>query len=113
MARATSRTSSTDDIAAQLEALKGDVAGLAKALNARARSEANGVVGGIGDLQGQVESLLEALTAQGKDLADEARSRANEGVRAVSSSVEHNPGRALLVAAGLGFVIGLLTKGWR
>lgn len=114
---ARSRRTAPDDIGAQLETLKADIAALSSAVKNRATSEAgaarSSVASGIGDLQDQITTLLHNFTEAGGDFAETARARTSEAFETVEETIQKNPGTALLAALGVGFLVGVLSRSGR
>ena len=97
---------SIEDLSAQLEILKNDIAVLTstmgaygKAKAAEARDTANSKASEIRD---SAQARAEELSAAGIEKTKEAHKHAEDFVRT-------QPGTAIGIAAGVGFLVGLLT----
>ncbi|GGE50582.1 hypothetical protein GCM10007276_29580 [Agaricicola taiwanensis] len=114
---ARSRRVADDDIGAQIEALRTDLAALSRAVKNRAVNEAgaarSSVTSSVDELQEQIGSLLSNITDTGSGLAADARARTTEAYEAVESTIQKNPGTAVLAALGIGFLVGALSRGQR
>ncbi|MHA3978398.1 DUF883 family protein [Halovulum sp. GXIMD14794] len=93
MARATSSNSepTLDDLQAQISALKNDIATLTETLK------------DYGKAQG------EHLAAKGEAKLTEAQAQAMRAYADAETTVREHPATAVGVAAGLGFLVGLMT----
>ena len=102
MARTASKSEpSTDDLKAQMEALKGDIANLAS------------LVGQMGGAQAEraketVQEQLNSAREAGAARAAEAKAQAQRLGEEANDFVTRQPAAALGIAAGIGFLIGLL-----
>jgi ElaB/YqjD/DUF883 family membrane-anchored ribosome-binding protein len=114
---ARTRRTASDDIGAQIDALKADIAALSQAVKNKAVNEAgaarSSVSSSVDDLQEQIGSLLSHITDTGSELASDARARTTEAYDAVESTIQKNPGTAVLAALGIGFLVGALSRGSR
>lgn len=112
-----SRRTASDDVGAQIEALKSDIAALTRAMKNKAVNEAGSARSSISetvdDLQDQLGSLLGHITETGNGLASDARARTTEAYEAVESTIQKNPGTAVIAALGIGFLVGALSRGSR
>ncbi len=104
---ANTSTGNKDEAYAGLEAevgrLREDIASLASTLK--------GIAGG------EAKSAAEALrkgadraTAGAREAAEQAEATAREGINTLDANVRKDPWTAILVALGLGFLIGALTR---
>lgn len=92
-------SSDTSDLAAQIDTLRNDIAALAQ------------TVGDIGKARGEeavnaAKGKVDAVRDQAADAADTARLRAMEFQDQADNFIKTQPGTALGVAAGIGFLIG-------
>ncbi len=93
----------TQDVAAQLNALQKDFAGLAASVQ-----NLTGV--GASVASDGARAKLAAASDAGEMVAHQALERANEGVATISNYARQKPMVALAAAAGAGLLIGLLTS---
>jgi ElaB/YqjD/DUF883 family membrane-anchored ribosome-binding protein len=64
-----------------------------------------------GNIQQVASNTAEHLGDLASDLFDQGQDKASEVLETVSEHVQKNPGSSLLMAAGIGFLVGaLLTK---
>lgn len=59
---------------------------------------------------GAVRDRADEYVERGREYIDRGRERAHELRESVESRVHAQPGKSLLIAAGIGFLIGLLFK---
>ncbi|SMY10279.1 DUF883 family protein [Flavimaricola marinus] len=106
MARAqtTNGTSSTpdiDDLANQIATLKSDLAGLTEMMAEMGRSKKN-------QAQERIEETFSTARAAGAEKLAEARTRATHMSDDVGDFIHQQPATALGIAAGLGFLVGMI-----
>ena len=87
----------------QIEALKGDIAGISATL-------ADLVKSGIREGRAKAEKTAKHYKKQGMEQADAAIEGARAYGEALEGQIERNPFSAVLVALGLGFLIGLMSR---
>lgn len=85
-----------DELKDQFETLRGDVSSLVSALGKTAKGTANRTA----------EDLSEEITR----LSSEIRDRTESAYADTEKAVTNNPVQALLIALGVGFLIGALTR---
>ncbi|WP_066707617.1 DUF883 family protein [Celeribacter ethanolicus] len=90
------------DLSAQLETLKADVAALTSTLAdyGRAQKEQIGAT---------AEETYEAAKKKGAETAQHARKQARDAYTGAEQAVRANPAASVGIAAGVGFLVGLLT----
>lgn len=86
----------------QMEALQRDVAALAGAL----RKSAEAQVGGIGE---RLRSVAEQASDGLRISADDARQKGEEAAGDVEAMINHYPLTSMLIALGLGYLVGKVT----
>jgi ElaB/YqjD/DUF883 family membrane-anchored ribosome-binding protein len=96
-------TTSSEDVAAQIETIRADIATLAASISKLAGEE-------IGSAQERLRDKAASAQERGEQLADSARKQAQANVRRVEDVVQENPFGAILVAIGLGFLVGMFTR---
>jgi len=100
-----SRTNPSDaeSLEAQIETLKGDIAAISATLTDLVKS-------GVREGRAKAERTAEHYKQQGKEQADAALEGARAYGEALEGQIERNPFSAVLVALGLGFLIGLMSR---
>ncbi|WP_226782983.1 DUF883 family protein [Oceaniglobus trochenteri] len=99
---ATSKIVTTEDLSAQVDTLKSDIAGLTKIIGDLTKTKGEQVADGV---RAQANSAREAGEAQLAELQKHARS----GAESAEEYVRNNPATALGIAAGIGVLVGLIT----
>ena len=103
------------DFQNDLEAIRADIAALTdtvgklaseatKAQAAMAKTMKKAAKNAAGD----VEEMWEEAAQLGQDAADAARDAAQVGVSTIEQQIKKNPVGAVMVALGIGFVVGIL-----
>lgn len=92
-----------DDLAAQIETIRADVAKLTALLSKAATDE-------MGAARGKMRDAASAIAGEGERLACAAREQAETSTREVESAIQRNPFGAIMVAVGLGFLFGMFTR---
>ena len=90
----------TAEIQAQLEAVRQDVAELTRALAAYGKSQKDGMTQAA-------QARAQALRGDAEAGLAEAEARAREAYERSEAAVRENPGTAMAVAGGVGFLAGL------
>lgn len=93
---------SPDDLAQQIEALKDDIAGIARTLAAMGRAQGEAAVE-------TARAGAETLKANGAAAYGAAAERASTAAAGAAEAVRQRPAMALGIAMGLGFLVGYLT----
>jgi ElaB/YqjD/DUF883 family membrane-anchored ribosome-binding protein len=86
---------SIDDLSSQIELLKKDIASLTSTIGELGKSKS-------AQAQAQAKKKVEDLTESGREKVMETQIQAEEFIRT-------QPGTALGIAAGIGFLVGLVT----
>jgi ElaB/YqjD/DUF883 family membrane-anchored ribosome-binding protein len=104
-----------DRLTERLERLREDLSEINAAAGDLARS---GVVEGrdrilseVEDLQQRITDLTSELDARGRRTARQAGEKASALSNELEGTINRNPIAAVLIAAGLGFVIGMASRG--
>ncbi len=92
-----------DSLSDQIEMLKTDLAGISATLADVVRS-------GAREGRATVERTAEYYARQGRQQADAAVEGARAYGDALESQITRNPFSAVLVALGLGFLVGLMSR---
>ena len=95
-------TASADDVRAQIAALQSDVAELTRTIGDYGRARG-------GDAKAAASLKAEELRNRADHLRHDAEARIKTGYAQAETAVRDNPAAAVGIAAGLGFVLGLLT----
>lgn len=94
---------STAELSAQIEALKADIAGLAETLGALGKAKGASVIDAAKD-----EAYL--LKLRGEEKVAQLQQRAASLTAQAEDAVRENPQTALGIAAGLGFLFGVIMS---
>lgn len=105
------------DLAAQLAALKADIAALTervgeKAASARGRLR-EGLGGEIDELRARLSDLADEMVRQGRGAVEAAEAEVNAQADRAREAVQRNPLTGLAVAVGLGFLLGFMARSSR
>ena len=103
MAEQRSSTATQEELAKQIEQLRSDVAEISKTLGDLGRGQ-------VTDLRSRAERQAAELRARGRETADEVAARAREAEHQAEDYIRENPLQALAIAAGLGLLVGWLTR---
>ncbi|MBM7066862.1 YqjD family protein [Actibacterium sp. 188UL27-1] len=99
----TSRTGSTDDVAKQISALKDDMASLTAALSNLIQTQGEAA-------KGRASAEIDAMARRGKDTAEMVANEAERLAAQTNDVIRQKPAMAVGIAAGVGFLIGLLSS---
>jgi ElaB/YqjD/DUF883 family membrane-anchored ribosome-binding protein len=94
---------SIDDLMAQLETIRADVAKLTSILSKIATDE-------VDTARAKVRDAASTIGDQGERLAGAARDSAQSSAHEVEAAIQRNPLSAVLVAVGLGFLFGMFSR---
>jgi ElaB/YqjD/DUF883 family membrane-anchored ribosome-binding protein len=92
-----------EDVREQLSALRSDIAGLTSALGDYVKEQKRVV-------QSRASAGLEALKDAGKSGLKASGDKALEVKAGAETMIRDNPAGAVAISAGIGFVLGLLTR---
>ncbi len=95
--------SAAEDVAADLNALKRDVAGMAEAMGKLLQRESHG-------FGSRVSGAVESVTDKMEGTAVNAQQRLYAAGRAVDAGIERNALTAVLISFAVGVSIGLLSR---
>ena len=102
---------SAKDIAGKVEGAVGDATDDAKTQASGRAREATGTVQNLyGQAKDAVRNVGDAATSYAKDAYENARSTTQEWKNNVQGYVQREPVKALLIAAGVGALLGILWK---
>lgn len=102
MARSNTATApSTDDVKGQLDTLKGDIADLAKLVSQMGSAQA-------GMAKNTVQEQLNSAREAGAAHMEDAKAQAQKLGAEANDFVVRQPAAALGIAAGIGFLVGML-----
>lgn len=99
---ATAKSPTVEDLSAQIDTLKADIATLTQTLADLGRARGEELSGSLKNGAAQARAGTEAQIA-------EAQKQLIAGAETAEDYVRRNPGVALGVAAGVGVLVGLLT----
>jgi len=91
------------DLHRDVERLRADIAKLTDTVGSLVGQEAE-------QLKESISSHAQRLAAQGKSLGDQAMREANAYERQAEEVIIRNPFTAVLVAAGIGFLFGMISR---
>lgn len=104
MARTTSKTTaSTDDLSQQLDALKADVQALTETLGHLSKAQGIEVKSSAMDKAAALHNASSEQLSRAKGAASDVNDQASEFVRS-------QPATALGIAAGFGFLVGMVSS---
>lgn len=103
MAEQRSSKPKEEELAKQIEQLRSDVAEITKTLGELGRGQ-------VSELRSRAEQRAGELRARGRATTEEVVSRARDAERQAEDYVRDNPLQALAIAAGLGLLVGWLTR---
>jgi ElaB/YqjD/DUF883 family membrane-anchored ribosome-binding protein len=93
----------TETLQEQIEALKSDLASISATLASLVKS-------GVREGRAKAEQTAEQYLREGQDRADAAMASAREYGEALEGQITKNPFTAVLVALGLGYLVGLMSR---
>lgn len=93
----------TEALQEQIEALKSDLASITATLTGLVKS-------GVREGRAKVGETAEQYLRQGQDQADAAMESARAYGEALEGQITKNPFTAVLVALGLGYLVGLMSR---
>jgi ElaB/YqjD/DUF883 family membrane-anchored ribosome-binding protein len=93
---------SVDDIRDQLAALQADVSELSKALSSYGRARGS-------EAKLAAEQTATDLKDRANQLSKDAEAQLRTGYSSAETAVKDNPAAAVGIAAGIGFLVGLLS----
>lgn len=88
-----------DNYNAEVQAIKDDIAGLRKDLQALVKTVAD-------DQKTHGKEALDKARAEVNRLAGQARAKGSEGISAIETHIEERPFTSVLMAFGIGLVLG-------
>jgi ElaB/YqjD/DUF883 family membrane-anchored ribosome-binding protein len=97
------RTTRNDEIAAELTALRADVAALAKSIGAYGKARAT-------EFRGSAEAASEDVLQSSRKALKDVRKQIDVLEGDLEARVREHPLQTLMIALGLGFVISLLIR---
>ena len=93
----------TEALQEQIEALKGDIAAIGATLKDLVKAS-------VREGRAKAERTAEEYVRQGQDQADAAMESARAYGEALEGQITKNPFTAVLVALGLGYLVGLMSR---
>lgn len=110
-------TNPEKDFQADLDTLRGDIASLSDTVGklAAEAAKAQAAMGktmkkAAKNAAGDVEEMWDEAVTLGRDTASAAKSAAYAAESTVEAQIKQNPIGAVLVALGIGFVVGILGR---
>ncbi|TCO69556.1 DUF883 family protein [Rhodovulum euryhalinum] len=102
MAQSQKSSATDDDLGRQIEALKSDVSDISKTLAQMGAERRDETVDGV-------RRAASGLRARGADAADQISTGGMALGEEAADAVRRNPGSAMALAVGAGFIVGLMT----
>lgn len=108
-------SSKKKDVAGELEALRSEIASIARRVSGIAGATGDSLRENVSQLRsslpdsGSVTRAASSALDQGRDWIEQADSEVRGGVREARAAVQQNPVTAIAIAAGAGFLVGLLV----
>ncbi len=93
----------TEDLARQMDALKGDLAKITETLGELGRAQGRA-------LADDMRARAERARQEGERQAEYLQHRAEEMVDEAAEMVRRQPAMAMGIAAGIGFLVGMMTR---
>ncbi|MBY6158519.1 glycine zipper domain-containing protein [Pseudooceanicola nitratireducens] len=93
---------SADDVRDQIAALQADMAELTRAVSAYGKAKGE-------DARAAAELRAEELMTRAEKMGRDAEAQLRSGYAQAEGAVRENPAAAVGIAAGIGFVLGLLS----
>lgn len=105
----------TSDVTSELANVRNDLARLAGTVGNLLSSTADSATRGsardsVENMRDNLYSRASDWTSQGSHLASDARDRLYEANSVLENRIEKNPLAAVLIAAGIGMAIGLMSR---
>ncbi|MDF0600842.1 DUF883 domain-containing protein [Psychromarinibacter sp. C21-152] len=97
------KTSDIDELKAQIETLKADMSSLTGTVRDMGRTRAEA-------LRGAASEQANAWRGQGEEAVRRARAKGQEAYGSAEASIRENPATAVGIAAGVGFLTGLILS---
>ena len=101
-AKSAKADASAEDVREQISALQADVAALTKAISSYGKAKG-------ADAKAAAELTAEDLKLRAEKLGKDAEAQIRSGYASAEGAVRDNPAAAVGIAAGLGFLLGLIT----
>lgn len=92
-----------EDLSAQMETLRADMAQIVETMGALSRAK-------TGEAAEALAETAAELRRRGEEQLAAAREKGSEALESATGYVRSHPAESLAVAAGLGFVVGLLLR---
>ena len=108
---ATSATAGNDAFQEQLRALRSDLAQISTTVGQLVQSQGGSLREAAAGVVGAAREQFSGLGEQGRQFAGQAQTQMAAMAREVESQIERNPMTAVLVALGIGFAVGLMSRG--
>ncbi|MCW5698027.1 MAG: DUF883 family protein [Bauldia sp.] len=100
---ASAKEDSFDDLQKELKALRADLTALVGTVKEIGASQAE-------NLASQVKGAVGELGSRMRMTADEARRRGEEAAHEIEDVIGRHPLTAVMVAMGVGFIVGAITR---
>ncbi|SPF79560.1 DUF883 family protein [Pseudoprimorskyibacter insulae] len=93
---------SAQDVEAQIATLKSDISELTKVIAELGKSRST-------EVAAQARQNADALVAKGNEVLASAKTTAQDAAQKTETAIKENPGTAVAIATGLGFLAGILA----
>ena len=110
---ATSATAGNDSLQEQLRTLRSDIAQISTTVAQLVQGQGGSLKEVAAGAVGAARERVAGITEQGRHYADQAQTQMAAMAREIESQIERNPMTAVLVALGIGFAVGLMSRGSR
>ena len=107
---ATSATAGNDALQEQLRALRSDLAQISTTVTQLVQSQGGSLREAAASAVGVARERVTGIADQGRQFADQAQTQMAAMAREIESQIERNPMTAVLVALGIGFAVGLMSR---
>ena len=98
-----SGAASQEELAKQIEQLRADVADITRTLGELGKGQ-------VTDLRSRAEQRAAEMRARGRAVADDVGARVRDVEHEAEDYIREKPLQALAIAAGLGLLVGWLTR---
>ena len=111
---ATSATIGNDDLGEQIRTLRSDLSQLSNSVAQLVQSQSTSLreaaMGAVGAARDRVGATVSGVAEQGRHVADQAQTQVAAMAREIEAQIGRNPMTAVVIALGIGFAFGLMTR---
>lgn len=98
------KSKSTEDLAEDIERLRGDISKLSETVRSLIGRETD-------QLKSTLADRADQLSARGRELREQALRDASAYERQAEETIARNPFTSIMIAAGVGFLFGIMSRG--